>query len=105
MSTTPLLLVLSAAVGLGIYNLWGWWNGARRVGVIAAHLLLGAGGAEALVVALHGSGLPEDDPQRHTASSRWACWPSRFSRASARPCCGSPASPISRSPRMWARRW
>ena len=67
MSTIPLLLVLSAAVGLGVYNLWGWWKGARRVGVIAAHLLLGVGGAEALVVALHGSGLPEDDPVRQTA--------------------------------------
>lgn len=69
MSTTLLLLVLvlGAAVGLGFYNLWGWWKGERRVGAIAAHLLMGVGGAEALVAALHGSGLAEDDPLRHTA--------------------------------------
>jgi hypothetical protein len=66
MSTIPLLLVLSAAVGLGAYNLWGWWKGVHRVGVIAAHLLLGVGGVEALVVTLHSSGLPDDDPVRHT---------------------------------------
>ena len=67
MSTIPPLLILSAAVGLGLYNLFNWWKGVRRVGVIAAHLLLGVGGAEALVVALHGAGLAEDDPQRVAA--------------------------------------
>jgi membrane associated rhomboid family serine protease len=49
MSTIPLMLVLTAAVALGAYNLWGWWNGV-----------------EALVVTLHSSGLPDDDPVRHT---------------------------------------
>jgi len=60
-------MALSAAVALGLYNLWGWWKGVRRVGAIAAHLLLGVGGAEALVVALHNSGLADDDPTHRTA--------------------------------------
>jgi hypothetical protein len=64
-STVPVLLVLAAAAGLGLYNLREWWGGRRRMGLIAAYLLLGVGGAEALVGVLHGSDLAADDPLRH----------------------------------------
>ena len=67
MSTIPVLVVLAAAVGVGLYNLREWWGGRRRMGLIAAHLLLGVGGAEALVGVLHGSDLADGDPLRHTA--------------------------------------
>ena len=67
MTTVPVLLVLAASAGLGLYNLREWWLGRRRIGLIAAHLLLGVGGAEALVGLLHGSDLADDDPLRHTA--------------------------------------
>ncbi len=67
MSTLPMLLVLAGAVGLGALNLRNLLTGRRRVGLIATHLLLGVGGAEAMVAALHASDLPDDDPVRHTA--------------------------------------
>jgi hypothetical protein len=62
-----MVLVLVAAVALGAYNLTLWLRGARRPGLIAAHLLLGVGAAEALVVFLHNSHLADDDPARQTA--------------------------------------
>ena len=68
MSTAPFLLILAAAAGLGAYNLLLWSRGERRPGLAAAHLLLGVGGAEALVAILHGSDAAEGDPMRHTAN-------------------------------------
>ena len=66
MSTAPMVLVLMAAAALGAYNLWLWLRGERRPVLIGAHLLLGVGGAEALVAYLHQSGLTDDDPARQT---------------------------------------
>ena len=63
----PVLVILTAAAGLGLCNLYEWWHGRRSMGSIAGHLLLGVGGAEALVGVLHSSDLADDDPVRHSA--------------------------------------
>jgi hypothetical protein len=67
MTTLPVVLILTAAAGLGAYMLLLRFRNERRPGLIAAHLLLGVGGAEALVMLLHGSGLAEDSPTRGVA--------------------------------------
>jgi len=69
MTMAPLFLVLAGAAGLGVYNLMHWLRGERRPGLIAAHLLLGIGGAEGLVSILHGSSVGDDDPARATAKT------------------------------------
>jgi hypothetical protein len=94
----PVLVILTAAAGLGVYNLWQWWQGRRSMGLIAGHLLLGVGGAEALVGVLHSSDLSDDDPVRHSAKlvllllGAAIFWrsPRMSARASPGFCCCSP---------------
>jgi hypothetical protein len=48
MTTTPIVLIYAAAAGLGGYVLLLWFRKARRPGLIAVHLLLGAAALEML---------------------------------------------------------
>jgi hypothetical protein len=55
----PVLLLLAATAGLGVYNGLGYLRGQRRVGLVAVHLLLGIGGLEGLLILLRGT--PDGD--------------------------------------------
>ncbi|WP_322516906.1 hypothetical protein SR870_04850 [Rhodopseudomonas palustris] len=55
MTSTPVLVILSAATALGLYLLLLFMRGERRQGLVALHLLLGFGGLETLVMLLHGT--------------------------------------------------
>jgi hypothetical protein len=55
MTTTPITVLLTAAVGLGIYLGLAYLRKERKVGWNAVHLLVGAGGVEQLLVRVQGS--------------------------------------------------
>jgi len=55
MTMTPVTVLLTAAVALGCYLGWQYLKGqARKPGLTATHLLLGAGGLEQLAVGTQG---------------------------------------------------
>ena len=55
MNAVPVLVILTAAVLLGLYLLLLYLRGDRRPVLIGFHLLLGLGGLETLVMLLHGT--------------------------------------------------
>jgi hypothetical protein len=55
MTATPVLILVSAAVLLGLYLGLLFLRGERRQGLIALHLLLGFGGLESFIMLLHGT--------------------------------------------------
>jgi hypothetical protein len=55
MNTVPVLVILGAAVALGLYLLLLYLRGRRKPVLIGFHLLLGLGGLETLVMLLHGT--------------------------------------------------
>jgi hypothetical protein len=55
MTRWPITLLLTCAVGLGLYLGYLYLKKTRRPGLVGLHLLLGAGSVEGLVAVLHGS--------------------------------------------------
>jgi hypothetical protein len=55
MNAVPVLVLLGAAVVLGLYLLLLYLRGHRKPVLIGFHLLLGLGGLETLVMLLHGT--------------------------------------------------
>jgi hypothetical protein len=64
MTTLPVVILVTAAAALGAYLLLLWFRNARKPVLIGFHVLLGLGGAETLVVFLHGSDLGEGSAAR-----------------------------------------
>jgi hypothetical protein len=55
MKALPIALILTAAVGLGLYLGWLYLRGVRKPVLNGIHILLGAGALEGLAVLLHGA--------------------------------------------------
>ena len=55
MTRWPITLLLTCAVGVGLYLGYLYLKKVRRPGLVGLHLLLGAGSVEGLVAVLHGS--------------------------------------------------
>ena len=55
MTVLPVVLLLAAAAGLGVYIGLLYLRGQRRAGLIGLHLLLGLGGLEGIVILLRGT--------------------------------------------------
>ena len=76
MTAIPVLVILTAAVLLGLYLGLLYLRGDRKPALIGFHLLLGVGGLEALVMLLHGtpdgSTTPDDGSLGMTAAAFFA---------------------------------
>ena len=69
MTAVPVLVILSAAVLLGLYLGLLYLRGERKPVLIGVHFLLGVGGLEALVMLMHGTPGGDEAPAGYEAAA------------------------------------